>query len=382
MAQWCTIESDPGVFTCLIQNFGVENAQLTELYSLDDDSLQNVIDSYGKVHGLIFLFKWQQEETSNKHDATAFGDENSDKANAHTTNKTDDHDHDVPDDLFFAKQVIHNACATQALLSILLNSRHTMEQETTMTSTTTTTNGDSSTSSSSGSLNLGPTLLAFKSFTESFPPDLKGEAIGASDEIRNVHNSFARKEAFLMDDESSKRVATKDDEVFHFVAYVPHANGTVYELDGLQNSPIAVGAFVDSTIHGQDDQQIEQHNDLSWLVVARRAIQQRIERYQTSEIKFNLMALTQDRRSFLKSQKRGMLEAGLSENDAVIEDLNYKVLQEEELRKQWADENERRRHNYLPFCMELIRELAKSGLLQNYTKRAGEKTGVSMSFSK
>lgn len=381
MSQWCTIESDPGVFTCLIQNFGVENAQLTELYSLDDDSLQNVIDSYGKVHGLIFLFKWQQEETSNKHDATAFGDENSDKANAHTTNTTDDHD--VPDDLFFAKQVIHNACATQALLSILLNSRHTMEQETTMTSTTTTTNGDSSSSSSSSELlNLGPTLLAFKSFTESFPPDLKGEAIGASDEIRNVHNSFARKEAFLMDDESSKRVATKDDEVFHFVAYVPHANGTVYELDGLQNGPIAVGTFVDSTIHGQDEQQIEQRNDLSWLVVARRAIQQRIERYQTSEIKFNLMALTQDRRSFLKSQKRAMLEAGLSENDAVIEDLNYKVLQEEELRKQWADENERRRHNYLPFCMELIRGLAKSGLLQNYTKGAREKTGMSMSFSK
>lgn len=208
MSQWCTIESDPGVFTCLIQNFGVQNAQLTELYSLDDASLQNVIDSYGKVHGLIFLFKWQQdvqELRENEHnlhdstDATTLGGDN------------------VPEDLFFAKQVVHNACATQALLSILLNARHSrVDDEVGLYRM----NDKQSSDDTASLLNLGSTLLAFKSFTESFPPDLKGEAIGASDEIRNVHNSFARKEAFLMDESSSsKRAATKDDEVFHFVAY-------------------------------------------------------------------------------------------------------------------------------------------------------------------
>jgi ubiquitin carboxyl-terminal hydrolase L5 len=145
----------------------------------------------------------------------------------------------------------------------------------------------------------------------------------------------------------------------------------VYELDGLQSGPISVGKF--DCIQGQ------QQNDMSWLTEARRAIQKRIERYQSSEIKFNLMALTQDRISFLQSQIKGMLEAGLSESDEAIEELKIKVLQEEELRKQWADENERRRHNYLPFCMELIRELARSGLLQNYTKRAREKKSMSLS---
>lgn len=38
------------------------------------------------------------------------------------------------------------------------------------------------------------------------------------------------------------RAAKEDDDVFHFVAYVPH-NGRLYELDGLQPAPIDHGAF-------------------------------------------------------------------------------------------------------------------------------------------
>ena len=37
------------------------------------------------------------------------------------------------------------------------------------------------------------------------------------------------------------------------------------------------------------------------------------------------------------------------------------------------DENERRRHNYLPFCVELIKALAKSGNLQKCTKKAKDR---------
>lgn len=325
MSDWCTIESDPGVFTSLIEEFGCRNAQLTELWSLDDDSLSELVHSYGKVYGLIFLFKW------------VGGDD-------HDNSDNDLDKEDVPESIFFAKQVTTNACATQAILSILLNVPETQNDE--------------------QGLILGDTLSSLKSFVSSFPPDLRGEAIAASDEIRTAHNSFARKESFLMDD-SKKRFATKDDDVFHFIAYVPHEDGNVYALDGLAPSPLKVGCI--NTVASCDD--------LAWLSAARQAIQKRIEKYSATEIKFNLMALTKDRRVDLRSKIHNLVESGLSEDDELITGLKMELGIEDDLRKTWKDENERRQHNYLPFCMELIRGLAMSGKLQDAVKKANAREG-------
>jgi ubiquitin carboxyl-terminal hydrolase L5 len=294
------------------------------------------------VYGLIFLFKWQ----ANLNNVSDSSDSNSNK-------KALDSE-ESPQDLFFAKQVTTNACATQAILSVLFNADATSSE------------GESD---CQDKVTLGQTLDQLKSFTMSFPPDIKGEAIGASEEIRAAHNSFSRRDAFLMDDKP-KRMATEDDDVFHFIAYVPHDSDNkqrVYELDGLQAGPILCGE-VEENVNANDN-----GNDLDWLQVARSAIQTRIEKYAATEIKFNLMALTADKRLLIQSKLKSLTEAGISEGDEAVASLQAELANEEDKRHQWDEENERRRHNYLPLCYELLKALAGSGKLPEYTEKANKR---------
>eukprot|EP00545_Synedropsis_sp_CCMP1620_P000872 CAMPEP_0119016032 /NCGR_PEP_ID=MMETSP1176-20130426/11779_1 /TAXON_ID=265551 /ORGANISM="Synedropsis recta cf, Strain CCMP1620" /LENGTH=307 /DNA_ID=CAMNT_0006969357 /DNA_START=83 /DNA_END=1006 /DNA_ORIENTATION=+ len=297
MSEWCTIESDPGVFTELLETVGVEGVELEELWTLEDDALAQL----GPLFGLIFLFKWTPGEDTSLGDRTPL-----------TPDQT-------PPELFFAKQVTTNACATQAILSVVLNAP---------------------------TVNLGATLDAFKSFTASFPPDLKGEAIGASAELQQAHNAFARTDAFLAEGKQMAP-ATGNEDVFHFVAYLPY-DGKVYELDGLQSGPIAIGDAV------SDDNESE-----AWYSVARTAIQQRMN--ASPDIKFNLMALVGDRRALLEEQAtKGA-------------DVSSEMAAQVAKRAQWKAENERRRHNYVPLCVNLIKELARQGQLPELVSQAGER---------
>jgi ubiquitin carboxyl-terminal hydrolase L5 len=77
------------------------------------------------VHGLIFLFKWIGNTDI---DGTFVNDSRL-------------------ENIVFIKQVIENACATQAILSVLLNCSH-------------------------DDVNLGANLTEFKSFVNNFDPDV------------------------------------------------------------------------------------------------------------------------------------------------------------------------------------------------------------------
>lgn len=306
---WCTIESDPGVFTELMETLGCNHVQLEELWTLDEESLQ-ALDATGQIYGLIFLFQWTRPQTS----ATTVA--------SSTINRTPLSEDEIPPGLFFAHQVTTNACATQAILSILMNS-------------------------DAKALDLGPTLSEFQEFTASFPPSLKGVSISSSEPIKKAHNAFGRTDAFLNDGKYVSASRTSDD-VFHFVAYIPKS-GVVYELDGLQEGPIPVGNYEDAPT--------------AWLDVARQAIQARM---QGEAIKFNLMAVVQDKRIKLREQ--------ISSNDTTIASKAAMDLEmEESKRAQWKLENQRRRHNYVPLCVSLLQELAKAGQLPKLVQEAKER---------
>eukprot|EP01017_Pseudomicrothorax_dubius_P010039 TRINITY_DN13536_c0_g2_i1.p1 TRINITY_DN13536_c0_g2~~TRINITY_DN13536_c0_g2_i1.p1 ORF type:complete len:376 (+),score=110.21 TRINITY_DN13536_c0_g2_i1:134-1261(+) len=347
MAEWCTIESDPGVFTELIKEIGVKNVAVEEIYSLEDDYLLN---SLKPIYGLVFLFKWTSD--IEKRETLAIYDQ----------------------ELFFANQVITNACATQAILSILLNAPQ---------------------------IDIGEELRNFKAFAQEMDPQMKGLAISNCELVRKVHNSFARPEPFVYG--GKKKKATEDDDLYHFISYVPF-KGKLYELDGLQRGPILLGEFT---------------NDEEWIEHAKQEINRRIEKYAAKEIRFTLLAVNASRKQLLESElvsfhterlrmflaleKRGFdldedifrmrnesrdfltkhkvdineiappgallersqddLRKMIAETNGEIERLNFGLSEEEAKYRRFEVENTRRRHNYIPFILELLKISAEKGIL-------------------
>ncbi|KAF2072236.1 hypothetical protein CYY_006436 [Polysphondylium violaceum] len=333
---WCTIESDPGVFTELITKIGVKDIQVEELYSLESFEYERL----KPILGLIFLFKWVD-----------------DKEPKQISENTD---------IFFANQVINNACATQAILSILLNNKD---------------------------IDIGEELSNFKSFVQEFPPPMKGEAIGNSDLIRETHNSFAIPQPFIFSKDKSK----SSSDAFHFISFIPF-DGKVYELDGLKQGPICLGEYTDID---------------NWLDVVTGVIQSRMEKYSEKEIRFNLMAVIKNRTSTLKSkisdlEKRlELVDTKFNRHDSMdtddsdglptnkadlqvikgdiemeIDNLNNEIVLEKEKFKVWREENIRRKHNFMPFLLNLIKSLAEKDKLQPMIDAAKASAASKSSSSK
>lgn len=312
--EWCLIESDPGVFSSLIRDFGVKGIQVEEIFALDKTGFEHL----RPVHGLIFLFKCIDDSNP---EGTIVEDSRL-------------------DNIFFAKQVISNACATQAIVNILLNVNH-------------------------GDVTLGSTMSDFKDFTQAFDSSNKGLALSNSDVIRAVHNSFSRQQIFEFDNS----MAPKDQDSYHFIGYVP-IDGRLYELDGIKPGPIDHGAI------GSQD----------WLDLALTVIQRRIAKYKEGEIHFNLLALTSDRRMVLQKQISNLKETlatcetmeteGNSQDfvNSEITNLESLIAEEDAKQRRYKMENVRRKHNYLPFIIELLKILASQGKLADLVKNVIEIT--------
>ncbi|NWR83860.1 UCHL5 hydrolase, partial [Furnarius figulus] len=291
--EWCLMESDPGVFTELIKGFGCRGAQVEEIWSMEPENFEKL----KPVHGLIFLFKWQPGEEpagSVVQDSRL-------------------------DTIFFAKQVINNACATQAIVSVLLNCAHQ-------------------------DIHLGETLSEFKEFSQSFDAAMKGLALSNSEVIRQVHNSFARQQMFEFDAKSS----AKEEDAFHFVSYVP-VNGRLYELDGLREGPIDLGAC------NQDD----------WISAVRPVIEKRIQKQNLLSF-FSVLWKEEPMDTDQSSNMLSSIQSEVAKYQMLIEEENQKL-------KRYKIENIRRKHNYLPFIMELLKTLAEHQQLIPLVEKAKEK---------
>ena len=119
----------------------------------------------------------------------------------------------------------------------------------------------------------------------------------------------------------------------------------VYELDGLKSGPVLLG---------------EAAGD--WQDVAKGRIQSRNSRYATAEIKFNVLSVI--------PSKLVSLEAALvaAPDDAT---LKAQVEEEKEKRRRWDEENVRRKWNYVPFVVELVKMLASEEMIEVGKTRSG-----------
>lgn len=131
-------------------------------------------------------------------------------------------------------------------------------------------------------------------------------------------------------------------------------------LDGLKEGPIEVGSVGTGS---------------NWLSEARPVIEQRMARYAASETHFALLSVGARRRSVLEDQillAQSQLDTLVSGSDSdsdsaeVVAQLNEQLqllrlqLDEESATEEaQRQENIRRRHNYVPFIVNLLKHLAK-----------------------
>lgn len=298
----------------MIRGYGVSNVMVEEIYDLTAENFQNM----HPIYGLIFLFKWQQADDS--------------KADIVRDSRLKR--------LFFAKQMINNACATQAILSILLNAPVKKSEADEI------------------GIELGETLQNFKEFSKDFDPAMKGLALNNCDVIRLVHNTFARQQMFEFD----AKQAEKDDEVFHFISYVPF-EGRLYELDGLREGPVDLGTIPD----GSD-----------WTQTARPIIEKRIQQYSADEIQFNLMAVVADKMPIYKKKLADLeqqLNSGMVTDtlELQINEMRQMISEQENKMQAYKIENIRRKHNHLPIIMEILKKLSSESKLMPLVAQAKKK---------
>ncbi|KAK8136432.1 hypothetical protein PG984_004372 [Apiospora sp. TS-2023a] len=355
-AGWVEIESEPAFFNAMLQSFGAPSFQIRELWGLDPEALAFLPRP---VHGLIFLYQYNED------------DEDEDMAEKRE---------ECPDGLWFGNQTTTNACATVAIMNILMNAADP---------------------------GFGPELTEFKAATANLPPPHRGHMLDTNDFIRGIHNSAARRLDLLSEDllldnkfeewekEQNKKAlsATKKKPVSrktsgngnkkkpprkkkrdldianHYIAYVPVA-GRVWELDGLEAKPLCHGIYStpESPEGGNEDNELLQ----PWLHIALSAIAARMEASADAQMNFNLLAVCNAPLVSGPNDAGGHtgcngVAPGAEENG---EKRNPTPEEQEiiDIRHEAMTKMESRRLDYTPAVHAFIVKLAEMGLLRDALK--------------
>ncbi|KAI1319579.1 cysteine proteinase [Xylariaceae sp. FL0255] len=274
---WVELESEPGFFNAMLQDLDAKAFKVQEMFLLDEIALDTLPKP---VFGLLFLYQWSGED-----EASEVRQE-------------------CPENLWFGNQTTANACATVALMNIIMNA-HGVE--------------------------LGSELQQFRDSTKVLPPPHRGHALDSNDFIRAIHNSVARRndlvsEDLLLDNKfeaaskrrkssgttsRSKKKAARcrkkdndDGTPFHYIAFVPEG-GQVWELDGLEARPLRLGPY-------------DTKPPDSWLKLAMEAIQTRMSRRDDEFLAFNLLAVCQSPISALTDE----LAVNLASADALCKKID------------------------------------------------------------
>ncbi|RPA95060.1 cysteine proteinase [Choiromyces venosus 120613-1] len=214
---WATTLNDAPILEYIMRQVGCDDIAVKELYSMEEEYLELEKSCYG----IIFLMPY------NEHYETVSGEELS----------------TLPDGMWYSNQMADNACASYALLNILMNLK---------------------------GVPLGTQLEGFREFTKDLLPPHRGQAVDSFTSIKNAHNSFCFRyeiedadmtlfdEAYPEDvkpepkSKGRKARATSEEQQaaqdqvdqiqgpHHYIAYVRVA-GSLWELDGLKQTPFKLG---------------------------------------------------------------------------------------------------------------------------------------------
>ena len=321
MDEWHSIENNPGVYTELLKNIGVKGVQVEEILSFDALENQN-----SSIYGIILLYKYIND-ISYTPNILQFWDK----------------------DLFFSRQIIANANATQTLLSIILNN--------------------------SDKIDIGETLKELKINTIDMDPLIKGLTLSNCEKIKTENNKF----------NSVEKGNDNNNDIYHFISFI-HFKNAIYEIDGFQEGPILLEKNIEFN---------------EWPKKIKPHLNETINLFINNDIKFNLFIIVPDKiDKFIKDKdallyKKNYIEQRLKENSIIKNEKEleeYNKLNKEQLQEKlkiieteikecenginiekmkmnkYREDNEKNQHDFTPLIFELLNIMGQNGIIQNAYK--------------